>query len=118
MGYRAEPFPPILLRLALFKRLIFALKGRDNPAQGNALGTRRELKNTSAPQRLDRFWIVETGRRWVSILEPRALPWAELFGPFRATPSEPRRNKTARIRGGNPDDETIAVHGIILVFNK
>ena len=34
-----------MLRLATFNGLFFALKGRDNSAQGTALGTTRELKN-------------------------------------------------------------------------
>ena len=52
-------------------------------------------------ERRDRFWIVEKGKRLVSILEPRALPWAELFGPFRAKPRGSWRNTTEKPRGGN-----------------
>ena len=47
-GFRAEPFPPTVSRLATFQGLFFALKGRDNPAQGNAWEYSR---NTSAPER-------------------------------------------------------------------
>ena len=69
----------------------FALKGRHNPAQGNALGTQstQRLSPERASQRLFRpFRATDLDR----VAIPRALPWAEMFCPFGA-------NDYRRLRG-------------------
>ena len=86
------------------KGTVFALKGRDNSAQGNALGTGREPENTSSPKEEDRFQLVGKGKRLASILEPRALPWADLFGPYRARPTGNQGDGTRKLCREDGDD--------------
>src|SRR5439155_12926357 len=77
---------------------LFALKGRQRSAQGNALGTRASAP-LPAPKGRKRVAPFQGWGNSVPAVVPRALPWADLCRPFRAGGTRCRRSFPGRCPG-------------------
>jgi hypothetical protein len=93
---------------------IVALKGRSNTAQGEALGTGNTLptacKGALSCEGSPSESVGHPFRAYRDgVKEPRASPWAELVGPFRAVSS--RRNRDSGTVGAYvPKRGSSAIH--------
>ncbi len=66
----------------VFNSALFALKGQDSIAQGNALGMKIRALSSPEGAHYQRDEFALSGLETFTGLSPRALPWAIIMNPF------------------------------------